>query len=255
MKSLSLICLLLVGKFVSAIFRPDEIIPRLEQAEQSVKDYHASALEQFATLRKSADQLSSDYFNRALTTITDNIKSVSTADTNVRAELNAETQAVCIVNLQDGVDRLIENGGYAISNCIELKDVNSLNVSADLYEAFDRFERQVNVLPQIVFNALIGRNVFTDLDAIIARIQEQLTERQSTFDATFTTIADLIAAFTAAWNSENDFVKSCYDDVDVSMLSGTSAVQASIPICVKFSGRGARFAGINADDFFPQLRR
>lgn len=243
----------------SAITRPDEVLNQLKKLEQQVSSYQSSVLEQIQKIRASNGELTADYFNKTLVTVEENIKIISESDAGIRESLDAQKQTACIINLVDFVDQIVEFSGYAISNCIEVKDSNcsSLVINKEFRELLDNFERDVTVLSEIIVNALIGRNIFTEGDAIIERVQEQLKAKTAEFDAVLTKLSKNTSEVNDSLIDEISSLKTCFVDANGSTKSGIAAIQMQIPICIKFSGRGARSAPIlpfEPSDFFPQLK-
>jgi hypothetical protein len=239
----------------AAITRPDEVLVQINELEGKVAGYQVEVHQKIAKFRASNGELTGDYYNKTLNIVDENIKSISVSDAGIRESLAGQKQTACIVNLVNFIDQIIELSGYAISNCIEVKD-NGTSLAGDFRELLDSFERDVNVLTQIIVNALIGRNIFTEGNAIIERVQEQLKAKTAEFDAVLTSLAERSSGVNDSWDVEISNLKTCFVEIDSSIKSGIASIETQIPICVKFGGRGARSAPImrmRAADFFPQL--
>ena len=204
-------------------------------------------------LRFTITDIMRKYYNESLAAIEDNIKTIAATDTATRNTLAAQTQFPCVTNLANFVDQITELSGYAISNCIDAQDSENDNVTSDALTTLDDFERDVNSFAVVIINALIGHNIFTEGQAIVDRVQEQL-------DAKKTKYADLFVQFNSnpndlasAYDSEVVTLNACFGDILTSINSGLAQVQ--LPVCIKFGGRGARFlVALSAADFFPGLK-
>jgi hypothetical protein len=240
----------------AVISRPDEVLVQLDELQQKVSNYQSSVQEKIQKFRASNGELTGDYFNKSLDVVEQNIKSISLSDAGIRESLAAQKQTACITNLVNFIDQIIELSGYAISNCIEVKDNNSLTGCVDFRELLDTFEKDVNVLTQIIVNALIGRNIFTEGSEIVARVQEQLKAKTAEFDSVLTALGEQSNGVTDSWDVEVSNLKTCFVEINSSIKSGIVAVESQITICTKFGGRGARSVPVvpfRATDFFPQL--
>jgi hypothetical protein len=237
----------------AAITRPDEVLAQLDTLEQTVFGYQASVQEKIRAFRSSNGELTGEYFNKTLNIVEANIKTISVSDVDIRSTLAAQTQSACILNLVNFIDQIIELSGYAISNCIELKDNNTVVGSNDFSEVLDVFEREVNVLAQIIVNALIGRNIFTEGSTILANIQEMLDAKTAEFDAVLASLDGKSEGVTSSWDEKTSSLNTCFEEINGSIASGISAVQMQLPVCTRFGGRGGRSILPRASDFFPQL--
>ena len=238
------------------ITRPDKVLVELDNFKKEVSGYQTSIQQKISSFRESNGELTGDHYNISLAIIEENIKSISVSDVVVRETLAEQKQTACIINLVGVINNLIELSGYAISNCISLKDNSNYTINSDFKELLDSFERDVTVLSEVIINALIGRNIFTQGNEILERVQDQLKAKYAEFDAVIAALAERSTGVTVSMETEVSSLKTCFVEVDESIQSGIAAIKGQIPICVRFSGRGARSAVIipfEANDFFPQL--
>lgn len=239
------------------VSKPDAVLANISALEAEVFEYQASVQIQVRNLRTSGGQISSDLFNKTLTIIQNNIKNISTSDEEISSKLTSLNQNACIKNLVNTVAQVVELSGYAISNCIDYQNATSLNSTNDLssLRLLDSVEREINYLAAIIVNAFIGRNIFTEGDAIVDRVQEQLNATRTEVEETLSEIKENSGNFTATWDEEIKELQTCFDRIDQSIQSALTTVEAQIPICTMFGGRGARSAVINPRSFFPQLNQ
>lgn len=241
----------------AVITRPDEVLAKINELEGEVFNYQSEVQEKIKSFRVSNGELTGEYYNKTLNIVEENIKSISVSDSDIRKSLAAQKQTSCIFNLVNFIDQIVELSGYAISNCIELKETGVLSVNNEFRELLDSFERDVDILSQIIINALIGRNIFTEGTAIIERVQEQLKTKTAEFDAVLTALNGQSTGVSDSWNTEISSLATCFADINDSLKSGVESIEAQIPVCIKFSGRGARSAPVlpfRPTDFFPQLK-
>lgn len=239
----------------AVVTKPDAVLAQIESLEDQVFEYQATVQIQVRNLRSSGGQISSDLFNKTLTIIESNIKNISVSDNEISSSLASLNQSACVKNLVNTVDQIIELSGYAISNCIDVQNASSLNSTTDLesLHLLESVEKDINYLAAIIVNAFVGRNVFTEGDSIVTRVQEQFNTTRTEIDATLSRVRGNSGNFTAAWDDEIKELQTCFNAIDVSIQSAISFVRAQIPICKMFGGRGARSAIINPRVFFPQL--
>lgn len=237
----------------AAITRPDEVLAQLDALEETVFGYQAAVQQKIRVFRSSNGESTGDYYNKTLNIVEANIRTISASDVDIRTTLTAQTQSACIINLVNFLDQIIELSGYAISNCIEVKDNNTSISNVDFTAILDSFEGDVNVLAQIIVNALIGRNIFTQGDEILARVQEQLDAKTAEFDTVLASLTGKSNEITSSIDKEITDLNTCFDDINESIQSAIFTVQSQLPVCNKFGGRGARSFLPRPADFFPQL--
>lgn len=238
----------------AAIQRPDQALADIEAAEDEVASYQSALQAKIRDIRAGGATVSAEFIANANLVIKSNIKTISVSDNEVRTALAAVAPSACIKSLESFTDDIIELSGYATSNCIEVKSGNGTeNIVGDSVD-LDKFEQEVNSLGLIPINAFIGRNIFTNGTEIVAKITNELAAKKVEFDAT---LEHLLAQSGGASNelqAEIEKLKSCFVDINESVTSAISAVQAQIQVCVKFSGRGGRaIFPLKASNFFPQL--
>lgn len=220
------------------ITRPDAVLEKLNSAESTIFNYQTLLQDQISDFRQQADSNAVNYYEETLAVIEENILRISNSDADIRASLAAQKQSICINNLISFVDVIISQSGFAISNCIEAQNITE--ATADILAAITSFESDVKMLAINIINALIGRNVFTDGDAIIARIQEILDKNTASDVEIIDQLNLLLAATLASWDEEIAALKACFEDIESSVLSAFAAVQAQIPVCAAFDKKGLR---------------
>lgn len=239
----------------AAITRPDKVLSELDTIKVEVFGYQSLVQEKIKNLRASSGEVTGDHFNKTLSIVDENIRKIAVSDIGIRGFLAEQKQTACIINLVNFVDQIIELSGYAISNCIEIKESANTN-NSDFKDLLDTFERDVNVLAEVIVNALVGRNIFTEGDAILQRVRDQIAAKSAEFEAVLNALADQSNGVTNSLESEISKLNTCFAEINGSIESGIGAVEPQISICIKFSGRGARSAPVvpfRASDFFPQL--
>lgn len=238
----------------AAITRPDQVLADIEAAEEDVNTYQSSLQAKIRDIRAGGATVSAEFINNANVVIKDNIKAISVSDIEVREALAAVAPSSCVTSLENFTDDIIELSGYATSNCIKVKSVNSVNQTVDVSTALDKFEQEVNGLGLIPINALMGRNIFTQGAEIIANITDELAAKKAAFDATLEDLLTHSGGVSNEFQAELEELKSCFVDINASVAAGISVVQSQIPVCVRFASRGGRTNFLfKAADFFPQL--
>jgi len=258
MKFLAVVAVLLACCHTqAAITRPDQVLAKLNEIEEKVFDYQGELKHNVTQFRAMTSLLINDMYNYTLGVIESSVEEISASDIVIRAELEAETQSACITNLNNFIDQIIELSGYAISNCIIVSDNTTFAETKTYFQFLDEFEQRVNTLAQLIVNALIGRNVFTQSDEIIARVEELFDAKVSEYDDELDELLNKINEWYLQWIGEVTSVEACFGSIGTSIHAGIGAVKAQLPICRIFGGRGARSLSavpLNAKDFFPQLK-
>lgn len=256
MKFFSFVLLALASALVSsnaAITRPDQVLQQLSEIQDSVFDYQASVQSQLRTFRLQNGERSGEYFNKTLEIIDQGIKTISASDVDIRAALANETQTACISNLVNFIDQIVELSGYAISNCIEIKDNSTLPISSELTLLLEKFERKVDNLQEICVEPLVGRNVFTQGDEIIKRIKNLLEQRTTAFTEKLAELAEKAKQLPVLADQDFAALNSCLGEIGGSVQSGIKVVESQLAVCIRFGGRGARSVLPNPKNFFPKL--
>lgn len=238
----------------ATIVDPAEVLAKIAAAKAEVKAYQETAQAQVNSLDSSSGEALKAHYNRTVSAAEESIQATATAGALVRAAIAAETSNACFLNLINGLNDGIEYGGFSISVCVGDNDPSLITVSAETDAAVAELQKVVNGLPQIIINALIGRNAFTEPDAIVARIEELLAEEKAKIEELAAAIIEKNGSATSAWDKQYDSLKTCLAETQTSIQYVNSAVQSQIPVCVKFGNRGARSGLINVAEFFPQLK-
>ena len=249
----STLAIVLATSINAAITRPDQVLIELTTLETEIISYQFAVLQKIESFRLARSTMDTDYWNRTLTVIKANIRNISSSDTNIRSALAAETQTACNLNLANFLDQIIELSGYAISNCVEARDAVNETVSFEALEALYNFEEDVHAINVIITNALIGRNIFIEGPAIVARVQEQLVAKRAVYGAIFQQIISTSSTITEMYDKEIDNLQTCFSGVETSIQGGISAVRDQLPVCITFGARGARSLLVKPSDFFPEL--
>lgn len=247
------VALSLLAASDAAITRPDQVLAQLDAVEEDIFGYQTTILDQINTLRTESGGKTADHYNQTLTVIEENIQAISDSDTGIRTNLGAQTPGACITNLQNFLDQLIELSGYAISNCVE-DDNSTTDATAELMALLDQVEREAGILPQSIIDALIGRNIFTEGDAIIARINELFVEHKTVIETLVAEATAQIAELGTSADSGVATLTSCFGDIVTSVNGGISMLEVQIATCSKFGGRAPRSFLPDPIDFFPQLK-
>ena len=92
----------------AVITRPDEVLVQLNALEGNVFNYQATVQAAIKKYRSSGSKSTSDYLNKTLNIIENNIQEISASDVDIRATLANETQSACILNLENFIDQIIE---------------------------------------------------------------------------------------------------------------------------------------------------
>lgn len=248
----------MVTSDAATITKSDDVLAKLNTLEAAVIVYQSNIQAEIKALQ-IFNGLMAEYYNKTLSTIERYIREISFSDVVFREVLDAENETACIKNLKNFLDSIIELSGYAISNCIETKDNTSFVIPVDYLSKLYTLEKDVNSLSQIIINALIGHNIFTESSAIVARAVNQLEEKKEKFSATLTELTDASKGFSATFDFGIADLETCFNDILSSVGSGNYIIHSQLEICHKFGnargGRGARSATLpNPKSLFPQLK-
>lgn len=239
----------------AVITRPDEVLAKLEEAEANVFEHQAEIKISLTGIRTEVAEAVNENYNTTLTIITDNVKSVSVSDGTIRETLSAEPVGPCITNLNNFLDQIIEMSGYYISNCIIITDNATINLNDEFWSLLESHENEVNTFANIVITALVGRNIFTESEAIIARIEELVSNKLESFEGYVTDLKEKSAQVGESWSKEIVALEVCFADISSRINAAIGLIEAQLPACRSFNTRGSRSAVqlLNPISFFPPL--
>lgn len=196
--------------------------------------------------------ITKDVFNETAELVMQNAANLAALDAEVRDLLLAEKQNSCIRSMLTFLDQILMQSGFIISNCIDITSPDVFKKTFDYYSDLMDAIKTIEKLPLVLFNPLIGRNVFTQPDEIAARIQElydiELSDDQETYDR----LLAKINIFVFAWHDEYSSIKQCIENVQVAVVEAQTAVKAQLPLCraVK-AARSLALRPLDVADFFP----
>lgn len=240
----------------AVIQQPVELLARIDLLKSDVKSYRDSVVAAIASLEAELGEKTSFIVEKNLDIAEGNIAGVSTTHIFVRTTLEQEQQTACVINLLGFLDGMTELSGYAISNCIGDTNLGKSNQSLAVSDALNKIKEDVNSLVELIIQALIGRNAFTQGDEIIERIETLFAEKRTSLDLD---IVDLTSKTDEIKNSlAITFMnlKNCFKDLNESIEQGVVLITGQLPVCKMFEGRGARTALPilpHPSQFFPQL--
>lgn len=260
MKFFSAIFLIAASLLISAeaaIKNPAEVIAKINELKAGVFNYQgeiSAILEDFRQ-RSGRSSDSAGYANRTLVVLEEKILKISAEDSEVRIVLDTQATNACIANLRSFLDQILELSGFATSNCIELEGDTSVGGSENFTSTLAAIAKDANALGEIFIKALIGRNIFTQGDEIIARIEELLKEQKETLTVSIAALQALEGQVGDSWETSFKALDTCMNNVIISVSDAALMVASQLPVCAKFGGRGARSAILpNPKAFFPQLQ-
>lgn len=258
LSSVTLVTILMVAE--AAITRPDAVLEKLDEIFALVSDYRTykpdeASLGRFVTAFRQLNALAIPSFQRdTLDAIEENIRRLDGLDTEMRGTLAAEVQNTCIVNLFSTLDLIAELTGFSISNCIDITDPNVFTITEDFLEDVRECNVVVDNLPLVLVKPFVGRNVFTQPEAIIARLQElydiELSDDQETYDRLMKKSND----FWSAWYNEYYGITNCLKGLDTSVNSSYAAVKSQLTFCRAYGAKNPRNLPIDIARYFPQLK-
>lgn len=242
------------------ITRPDAVLEKFDEIFTLVSDYRIYkpdevSLGRFVSAFRELNSLSiPSYFRDTLDAIEENIKRLNGLDTEMRNLLAAEVQNACILTIFSTLDLIAELTGFSVSNCIDISDWNVFTITDDFLNDIIVSNAVVDKLPDVMIKPFIGRNVFTQPEEIIKRMQElydtELIDDKETFDR----LMDKSNAFYFAWYDEYSAIVNCLSSLDASINNSFSAVKSQVTQCRAYGGRNPRNLPIDITQYFPQLK-
>lgn len=166
--------------------------------------------------------------------IEENINAISSSDVTIQEILSREIQTICIANLKTMIEATIESSGYAISNCIYDGDGIANTAFRSFYQFLDGSERDFNLEPIIIINALTGRNIFTQHRAIENRAQNQLTARITNFNSFSTEIDERLKNVTEVVEQQITILDSCIKALNSFVEEEIDRISSHLSVCHKF---------------------
>lgn len=175
-----------------------------------------------------------DYFTRTMDVIEGHIKTIATSDTATQDLLAQEPSGPCITNIKTMLESTIENSGYSISNCISDVDGVASTAFKTFYQVLDVHERDFNLEPSILTNALYGRNIFTQGKQITTRAQNQLNAKVTAFDGYLVEISEKLNDVTVIYEEQITILDTCFKSIETAIVADIEKLANLLPTCKKF---------------------
>lgn len=156
----------------AAFERPDNVLAKINDIKGDVFSYQASVVAAVSSFRRDFDGEAIAYVEKYLDLTEGNIVGVYTSDAHLRTTLKSETESDCITNLLTFLEQIIELSGFAISNCVVDGMIENSNSSIDFSAALDEAGIKTASIGDVIIQAFIERNIFTQENEIIGRVEE-----------------------------------------------------------------------------------
>lgn len=258
MISISLFAAFLSIAHIAAIDSPAEVLSTLSKLRDDVLRYQASVMESVESLKEASGNGDRFRVKKYLELADGNIFGIYTSDVIVRGALRKVKPSPCVDNLATFLDQIIELSGYAVSNCISDTAVGGSDASIDFRSGMTEIESEAVSVGEIIIQALTGRNIFTQGNEITERAEFLLTEKRKILDASMSDLNSITVDIDYMHAITYKNLKTCFSKLTINVEDAMELIEAQIPICQMFVGRGARstFPSLpNPSDFFPQLHR
>lgn len=176
-----------------------------------------------------------NYFARSMDVIESNVNMISASDSSLRTALASEPSTACIANLQTVIDLTLENAGYQISNCISDVDGISSTAFKSFQAILDVHERNFNLEPSILNNALFGRNIFTQSKPIITRAKNLLNAKVTLFAENLKEITDKLNEVSLVYDDQIAILDQCLKTTDTEVESAVASISNLLSTCHNFN--------------------
>lgn len=243
LSTFTLVVVLTLVKAQTTITRPEAVLEKLGEFKQLVSDYKLyrdgeSSLAYFLPLiRRMNPLILRGSFNYTIQAVKKAFAEIGDRNNDVQNVLAAEKQNSCMKNLAVQVDLQTEMNGFFLNDCVNIYDLNVFNVTEDYLTDMEASGVEVDGFPQILINAFIGRNVFTQPEEIVARLQETYVINIANYTETLTRLLDKDNKFALGWNSEAFSIEGCFKEVQSGLANSFTGITSQIPICRKYSGK------------------
>lgn len=198
-------------------------------------DHRTKSLAKGGEYRAEMSAKVEDFFQRTMKVIEQDVNAISSSDLSIRDVVAKEVQTPCIANLKIMIDSIIESSGYSISDCVSDGDGIVNTAARSFYAILDQRERDFNLEPFTLTNALFGRNIFTQGKAIVTRAQNQLNTKITSFDGFFLEISQKLNEVTGVYDEQVVILDSCLKSVESFAKVEFERVSKSLATCQKFS--------------------
>lgn len=241
---------------------PDGVLQKIDEIQDLINTYRIynqdePSLGRFIQVfRQMTPIIYMDNFNYTFNTHLQAIARLGSADADFRSKISAENPNSCFDNLLTSLSNAVEYSGYFISDCIDINDPSIFTKTKTFLKDIEESDKIARALPIIPFKALIGRNVFTKPDEIIARLQELYDIEFSNDKEVLERLLDEINIFALGWNSESFGIEACLKGIDASVKNAVEAIEARIPSCRSYGGYKPRSSIVPIDitQFFPKRK-
>lgn len=203
--------------------------------KNNVFTHRAQTLNASEAYRAKMQNEIESFFNRTLNVIEKDVNEISASGVTVGSLVASQAQTPCILNLVAMINSTLENYGYAIANCISDTNQNSSTIIRSFYVTIDGIERNINLEPDLLVTAFVGRNIFTQSAPILTYAKNQYNARVKTFDGYLTSIANSFTNTTGSIETLLTTLDSCLLDIETQNASAMTMIQSFLATCTKFS--------------------
>lgn len=212
----------------------------LTEIRQNIANSQVDFWSKLSALRNGLSGQLSTFYNDASTVIDEKVKSISTSDADIRVTLAEFTnqQLKCVIDATNFVDQTIQYSGYEVSNCIEKAEIAIDSESVDALSSngnFSAIEAKINILPRLIVDALIGRNVYTQFNEIETIAAENFATSVAEIKADLAEF-ELSSELPASWQTILSDLTTCFDITQMAVNDGLTMIATRvIPSCRQFA--------------------
>lgn len=252
--NLLLILLLPVITVAASIKPTDDLVNNITNFQEEISTKQSDYLSTILGLRQTASSVQFSFQNGYVDLIKKILTQIEALDKPAREIFAAEVQSPCIANLNNFLDNIQELSMFAVSICVE--DILGWKQEIKgITNTLDSLTFELSNLNQAILDGMIGKNSYTEPEAIIQRQSELIAQKIPFFEKQLNPIDENLKAKTIeVLNFAYPNEQPCFDAIITSINSAIAAVTSQLSICKLFSGRGSRFAvSFNANQFFPDV--
>lgn len=212
----------------------------LAELRQNISNSQVDLWSQLSVLRTGLSGQLSTFYTNASTLIDEKVKSISTSDAVIRLTLAefSNQQLRCVIDATNFVDQTIQYSGYEVSNCVEKAQIAIDSESEDALSAngnFSAIEAKINILPRIIVDALIGRNIYTQFNEIETFASDNFASSVAEIEADLAEF-EVSSELPTSWQTILSDLSSCFDMTRMAVNDGLSMIaNRVIPSCQQFS--------------------
>lgn len=230
--------------FATAWEFQNKLTPRQEEIDTDVTEF-----------RTSVSTVLKDSSKEALSAVEENALAILTLEAPVARAVGDLAPGECAANLKTLLNDVTGFTGFSSSNCVATYDTQvdaQVQTAQDMISVYDGVFTE---LQQLVVRAFVGKNKFTEQDAIIDEFQNEFETRVTAWEAIRPDVEKFVADLGGSIDEFNGSMTGCMMEVQSSVAFAYQMIQQRVQTCIDFENTPNPFRvamqPLSIDDVLP----